>query len=875
MIPYDLFTHAATATGYRPESLRRDYVFANLQESGAETLAVPLAAFATTPASYRSAALAVVEKGPDNPADEMLRYRSLGAPVLFAVAGEQVEVWQVPAAASPRKVIQVPLEEIPDLFERHRDDWCPEAVLGAKAFGAANRNYQFFYLDPELLPMMRGEIRVKLSQLLTDTMQAMRNAQNGHSMNPLQDCRVILRLLAAKVLHDRKHRYSSQWDPGDHDSVLRNIESFYSLPPIPIGGNGSGQAACAAAWDSLKMGISFSSICPEDLAFVCEDLFLDPSTRNRLSANDIFPDRDDRMIRDEQFAQFSKRFDSAKSLALTCPERADEIPGTFCTPRLLAEYAISRLELERIPLEEMTIYEPFAGSGVFLVSALRQLRDSRSFEWNDYERHEYLVQRFAGDEIDPFACEVAKLSLMLADYPNRNGWKIERRDLFADDALRNRMRGQAVILCNPPNDAGRSGKGKNCELARQNQPIPITALEVALEANPKALAFVLPKSFIADREFRPQRQKLESMYGEVELVDLPDRIFEGSGSNSTLLIAHGKRAADSWGISLHSAEVAGRDEQSFLKSGKVTARRSLSRHVGYPPCGDLWISPLHGLWESVVDNPTLGGRLEVHKGLEWKSPQHLFWSRKEISGYVPGLHSHSEWQPLQFELPQPLWLDCKPDRLQDNSISLSWDRPKLMMNAVALDSGPWQVAASPDRSGLVGSHRWIAMWPHDEEDVENLDTFAAIMNGPVVNAFLETRKSPGEFPISAINSIPLPRFLPEIAKLIEDYRRIRASAEQLEDEETRMRDLLVEIDARVLAAYDLSPRVENDLLDHFGDARRPVAHDWINWNRLYPVAGFTLSEKLSKRLPPKGNWVDKLFKPLPEKEAEFLRNYGI
>lgn len=875
MIPYDLFTQAATAIGYRPEALRRDYVFADAQASGAQARMVPLAAFATTPASYRSAALAVIEQDPDIPADGMRKYRSLGAPVLFVVIGEQVEAWQVTAAGSPRKVIQVPFDNVPDLFERHRHDWSPEAIRRAKSFGATNRNCQYFFLDPELLPMVRGEMHVKLGQLLTDTMQAMRNAENGHSLNPLQACRVVLRLLAAKVLQDRKHYFSDLWDPDDHDSVLRKVESYYSLPPVPTERNGPGQAACAAAWDTLRPGISFSSINPEDLAFVCEDLFLVPSTRNRLSAEDVFSNHHDHGNQTERFAPISKRSGLAKAQAYIDPARVVEMPGTYCTPRMLAEYAISRLDLERIPMEEMTIYEPFAGSGVFLVSALRHLRDALSFEWDDHERHEYLVQRFSGDEIDPFACEVAKLSLILADYPNRNGWRIEQRDLLADDALRNRMRGQAVILCNPPTETSRNGNGRNSEPARQNQRIPITALDAALEANPKALAFVLPKSFIADREFRTQRQKLESMYGEVELVDLPDRIFEGSGSDSTLLIAREQRAAGACGIRLHSTAVAGQDERSFLNSGKVTVRRSLSRNVGNPPCGDLWISPLHRLWECLLGNPTLGERLEVQKGFEWKSPQRLSWSRKEVSGYRPGLHSLDAWTLHQFELPQPLWLDCDPDRLQGDSILLPWDRPKLMINAVALNCGAWQIAASPDCSGLVGSHLWIGMWPRDETDVQYLDTFAAIMNGPVANAFLGERKSPGEFRISAINRIPLPRYLPEIAHMIEDYRRIQANSEQLEAGDTRLRDLLVEIDARVLTAYDLSPRVEKDLLGHFGDAKRPVAHDWINWNRLYPVEGFTLSEKLVKRIPPPGNWVAKLFKPLPEKEAEFLRTYGI
>jgi hypothetical protein len=51
------------------------------------------------------------------------------------------------------------------------------------------------------------------------------------------------------------------------------------------------------------------------------------------------------------------------------------------------------------------------------------------FGW--MKRHEFLVKRISGDEIDAFACEVATLSLILADYPNANGWKVSERDLFA------------------------------------------------------------------------------------------------------------------------------------------------------------------------------------------------------------------------------------------------------------------------------------------------------------------------------------------------------------------------------------------------------------------------------------------------------------
>ena len=112
MIPLDLFTQAAEATGYRCEALVRDYVFADVLAAEGGTRTVPFAAFTQTPPSYRSAALAVVEQGPGSDIDTVQAYRSLGAPLLFVITGDQVAVWQVRAVGAPRRLEQVNLTEL-------------------------------------------------------------------------------------------------------------------------------------------------------------------------------------------------------------------------------------------------------------------------------------------------------------------------------------------------------------------------------------------------------------------------------------------------------------------------------------------------------------------------------------------------------------------------------------------------------------------------------------------------------------------------------------------------------------------------------------------------------------------------------------------
>jgi len=828
VIPVDLFAQAAEAAGYRSEALVRDYAFADVLAGDGGTRRVPFAAFTQTPPSYRSAALAVVEQGPESDVETVQTYRSLGAPLLFVIAGDQVSVWQVRAHGAPRRLDQVGLGEVLALFERNSAEWQPDIIHRAKSIGFIDRAYQRDFVDMGLMAAVEGEIHVKLDQLLVDTMQAAQ-AAGGDSGNPRQLFRIVFRLLAAKVLQDRQHAYAVSWDATNLISVLRAIESYYSLPAVLAGKSEAELVPYAAAWAVLRQGISFSNISSEDLAFVYENTFVTPETRRQL--------------------------------------------GTHSTPRQLAEYAVSRLELHRFALEELTVYEPFAGAGAFLVSALRHLRDRLPVEWSDHERHNFLVQRLAGDEYDPFACEVAMLSLILADYPNQNGWHICERDLFVDDVLANQLLGQAVILCNPPFEAFGQKDREKYALARQTYSKPVAVLNAALEARPLALAFVLPRPFILDRQFAEQRRKVEALYGSVELVELPDRIFDAAGIESTLLIARDLRQTQSDTITLLSTEVADRDRLAFLKTGKVTVQRELKRQVGDAPRGDLWIPALHTLWAHLAHNPTLDERLEVHRGVEWNYSQDRAWSREAEPGYRRGFHSARNLR--QYVLPQSVWLDCRPDKLRGNAIDYPWERPKLMANAGRLSRGPWRIAATPDLSGLIGSQQWFGMWPREWVDEGDLATLAAILNGPVANAYLAVHSPAKGIRISAVNAIPLPSTLPDVAELVAEYRRFLMDAELVDGRDVRLSNLLVEIDARVLAAYDLPPRLESNLLDYFGGAERPVAHDWHSWNLLYPAAGLTLSERVSGRFLPGEGWVGKLFQPLPTREAKLLQTFGV
>ncbi|HEV7253788.1 MAG TPA: N-6 DNA methylase [Mesorhizobium sp.] len=818
---------AARDAGYRAEAVVPDYAFADVLSHANATRIVPLAAFTRTPPSYRSAALAVVHGAGRRAVDLVNEHRALGAPLLFVIEQDEVTVWQVRSDAPPRAIEKVRLADIAELFARNRANWHPDAIHRAKSIGAAGTGYQLDFVDLGLLPAIEGEIHVKLDRLLVETLDLARKAPGGDQLDARTLFRVVFRLLAAKVLQDRRHPYADGWNADDLGSVLTGIESYYALGPIGPQASVALLQIFSAAWQHLRAGISFSNISSDDLAFVYENTLVTPETR--------------------------------------------KLFGTHSTPRQVAEYVVQRLELHRHNPENLKIYEPFAGAGVFLVSALRHLRDLLPVEWSDQQRHDFLINHISGDEVDPFACEVAILSLILADYPNHNGWHVKEVDLFTDGVLAQRIAGNNVIVCNPPFEAFDAADKERYAVADQTHSKAIAALSAAVDAKPLALGFVLPRSFILERQFAEQRRRIESLYGTVELLKLPDGIFGASGVETSAVIARDLRAPSTATIALRSSEVAERDRSSFLKTGRTTVHRDLVRTMDDPPEGRLWIPPLSELWAYLGSYPKLVSVLKPSRGLEWTYPQEEATSEVEKPGFRPGYANARHLQ--QYCPPRPLWLDCQPDHLRRGAAH-DWSQPKLVASATRLSRGAWCIGAFVDPEGLVCSQQFFGLWPRIALTTTELAALCGVLNGPVANAYLAVNSPKDRFRAEVVGDIPIPSSLPaKLAELIDSYVTLLRKPPMLRDVDAQLARLLTQIDAAILEAYDLPLRFERQLLAFFEGAERPVPHPWKHWDAAYPMPGINLAERLSGRFNAGGDWVSRIFKPLPEDQASLLRDY--
>ena len=802
-----------------------DYVFSDVFASPPRDRSVTLAAFTHSPPSYRNAAFGVVanldRRTPDQIASET---KALGAPLLFVIEGQDVTVWQVFSDQSPRPIARAHQDQLPALFASQRDRWNPQRIQRAKSLGSSVSEYQLDFVDVGLLPAIEGVLEPKLDRLLSRTLAEAQGADSRNDGKRL--LQAVFRFLAAKILQDKSHELSTKWHYSDYASVLSAISGYYSLPLLVVAPKSAEAESFEIAWRNLRAGINLQNISADNLAFVYENTLVTQEMRREF--------------------------------------------GTHSTPRQVAEYVVSRLELHSLSLNDLRVYEPFAGAAVFLTSAMRHIRELLPTEWSDLQRHEFLVGRLSGDDREEFACEVAVLSLILADYPNRNGWHIRQADLFASGVLDARVKANNVILCNPPYERFSAADRLHYPEAAQWQFKPEFVLDRALRSNPDALGFVMPRTFIMERQYKDQRKRIETQYEDVEIVELPDRVFDVSKIETSLLIAKHRRKTSSNRITLRLATVSDDDRRRFLRSGNVTSRRQLDRVIGDPPAGDLWVSSLDALWRYLGRNQRMGALVEVHLGARWKYPQQRAARLdKAGEGDIAGLLGVEDLFP--FHVGRARWLDMSPENLT-HAKNRQWQRPKVIINRVRRRRGAWRLVAIPDFSGLAFSQQFLGLWPKVPHTDDDLWALAAILNGPVANAYLHSHSPSSSFRFDPVQQIPVPKLLPQKAAALAREYADHLQRDLQTDRESELSDLLSLIDAAVLEAYDLPPRLERRLLEFFRGAARPVPHPWEFWFPQDHQSFTPLQEYLAQgysRLG--GNWITDVFQPLPEKEAGFLR----
>ena len=511
--------------------------------------------------------------------------------------------------------------------------------------------------------------------------------------------------------------------------------------------------------------------------------------------------------------------------------------GIHSTPRTIAKYIVDRMPFEAIPEAERRVVEPCCGSATFLHAALHRLRDLLPRTLTAEERHDYFRRMLSGFEQEVVGVEISRLSLTLADFPNPNGWQLQEADVFDSAPFLDALKDARVVLCNPPHEDFSSASRSKYRPQSPHKPVELLH-RVLDNLHPDAiLGFVLPRQILDGRGYKIIREKLVQRFDSIELVSLPDTAFQTADQETVLLLASSPRANGSASAVNHRKVTTSgwRDfELLHVPTREDSERKTISaavRSIAVPELSELW-AYLSGL-------PEVNNLAEVHRGIEWnlpltqKSPEtgrrietgnrKKLVSSEERPGFREGLSSEaSPFHP--FQLPPTQYLSMRVEHQRGQAYTLPWDRAKVILNAITKSRGPWRLAAFADVKGLVCYQTFTAIWPAEASHVGPL---AAVLNGPVANAFVAAREGKRHIKNETLRAIPVPSFSAAQQQRIENLIRAYVGACEAGNERRRSgrfepERILREIDALVLQAYDLPPRLERELLDFFRGHRRPT-----------------------------------------------------
>lgn len=790
--------------GYGSTLVQEEYRFADWFSPSAEERQADAAAFGQTPYSYESACIGVARANGIYGVDLVNRFRALGAPIFLEITRTEIREWAVSRKENGHGLVTTySPDRVGEMFANRASDWKPQSLLRAKNIGSFHWSPQLG-LFAGLLPELEQHIEKKLDPLLHDTLARTRDiyrVSTGRDANAAHLFRLVFWILTAKVFYDRKVQGFANVS-GDPDELLALVAKHYKSDVPALLNRQTRELAASLIWSEMD----FRNLSVEVLSQIWSTTLVDEETQQRL-----------RIHR---------------------------------TSRTIVRYMVERL----LPLMPSTgddkriILEPCAGSSVFLIGAMNVLRQ-RLFLMNTIERHRYFVQHLEAVEMDPFAVEISRLALTLADFPNPDGWKITDKDVFERGSLSSELRRAGVVLCNPPFGDFDEEERLRYQPAATSKPAELLNIVLKDLHSEGILGFVLPRNIIDGAGYSGVREQLARRFATIELTLLPDRAFEKADYETALLLASDPVIHTSCRVSNRRVNDNQAAWQEFERLHIVSTDHFAELGIEEAST-NLTVPELPEVWEFLSNYPPLREVADLHRGIEWNLP--LIENRSSLErehpadGFMLGVPSRAKFNV--FERPPLKYLNMRPKDQRGNAWQLDWRKPKAIINKNALSRGAWRLAAFADSEGITCYQNCTGVWPTSEEFDEWL--LAAVLNSPVANAFVAIREGKTNITIETLNLLPVPHFTEKqkqrLRSLIKLYLELITSESFMEAPPSADPErVLKQIDAQVLDGYRMPPRIERQLLDYFRGHERPTVHSFSEYFPQDFGVYFSLSDYLS------------------------------
>ena len=753
-----------------------------------------LAAFAHVPRDSRSACIAIMDGFTDTHQDAVA-CRALGAPVILVCLPNQLQ-WWITSTTGTMLRETVPAEYVASFFEQHRNTFGPDVIYRAKTLGRFDQSYQLEFVDLGLMPLIEAEAGRQLDKLLERVVLKTKEELKWHKVSQA-DGHWLLKanfwLLAAKILKDKAVPHFADLDLSDLGTVYQRLASHYGASqPVPVDSKQKREVLRASA-NEIAQFSHLGLVSTEALAYLYENTLITKETRAEL--------------------------------------------GTHSTPPYLVDYILGKLRpwIETIPWKQQCVFEPACGHAAFLLAAMRLLGELLPADMTaPSSRHQYLRQRLHGCDYDPFALEIARLSLTLADVPNPNGWDLHAGNMFSGDILAAGAREATVVLANPPFEDFSAGERADLEKRGTKTEFLNKAGEmlwrVVTNLQPgAALGVVLPQGVLHSKNATSLRRFLATNFEIGEICLFPDKVFTFSDAESAVILARRLPPRQQRAQSVAYRRVRESDVEDFKRTFQVTTDYCLSPSA-FPANGECSFSvpDLAQVWEFCSGYPTLDSVAGIGQGLTHQSagaPEGAITESPRLrKGFVKGFARLRE-SLLTHETPDVIWLNLDPKVICRPRWGTTKGLPQLLLNYARVSREPWRLKAFLDKQGHPVTSRFLVVRPLDKRC--KLEILWAICNSPLANAYSYAFSGKRDVLAGLMRDLPVPRFegadlLPLIKAVRAYFKVVRTVDKEALDPilEEKLRVLHWRIDAEVLRLYGLPPQLEHQVLNLFSGATR-------------------------------------------------------
>lgn len=712
-----------------------------------------------------------------NKQKELSHIAYTGAPISLFVSDKHVEFWPVNTKTPSRNPDKVTHNNLNNYINKRANDLSPESLISAKR---GKRQLSFFDIDPSLEQFARKATQDLLVEKFEESLRVVSSGIGRKKTEALT--RLSIYILAGRIFQD-KLQNRKDLQTRDLKDLLKNLESIF---PGYFHGLWSdfetvGESNAERIYNNLVGNVSFRNLTNDMLAYFYENTLVSKELRDEL--------------------------------------------GVYYTPRSITERILSRLPIEDLPPSKRIIFDGTCGSGNMLLSAYDRLSGLLPAGWPVHKQHKYFQNRILGIDGDPFACEIAKLSLSLYNLPKGDDWKIKQGDVFNINPVELFEAEPHIIIGNPPFHESRSKGGKRDQLAAG-------ILDLYIDWLPEdgLLGIVLPLTFLHAESSKIAREKLVSSCDIFELWRFPEGAIPGSSVSVAIVLAQ-KR----------STTIARKNLFTRIEVEHVdpdTRKESITPLASYVVPQDAWEkSPDFKLTSSQFDE--LWFRLDSE--LPPMEPGHCIIR----NGIIPGKSarkSHFDNQPHGSNWRPTLYSNKSGDVL--NPFMINWEAQeikyikypsndfirernenhfnvaeKVVFNAVRNPDYRWRIIAGLDKHKLVVNQNFHYLIPKGNLPAE---VFVGLLNSTIVNAWLSSRSHHRWIPLTTLKKLPFPEFnedqTEEISSLVNSIITAKESSFYVDKD---VRDWIKKVDDIIFNAYHVTSNEKKNINNWMSNFQRP------------------------------------------------------